>query len=508
MLLSDFLKNGATLQGKAGIGAINANDLLLINALGQLYPVSVSDNAAVGNAAASIVANTVLTNFALTTSAKKELFVNPVDGSYFLAAPYLTTNCGLTLFKYSSAGALLGSVIIDSTALTTQCPIISQLSNGNLCVSWAFYPTSPGLYFAIVDTNLNIVVAKGASIGAIASQYYDQIALTGGGFAVALPMPGGTNLAIYTNTGGVTFASTLIPSTPTTGQAISMAQLSSGNIAIAINSGVAASALGHVIRTVAGVAVLAYTVLDTATSAGNVYPAISTMTGFYCCAIGDGTQVVGSVLNNAGALQGGAFTGPSGSGGTTGSGGVAVVNDGVNFWAVYNTTTATIQGVAMLPTSGTGFVSTPWTTAGSLGSFNIFLERGVIVVVGTSTNHVLNLLSSGKALLFSSANNLAGLTSALVTARPSGDFSFVMFNVATTCNFGVQKYMNAAVVGIAQTTIAAGNANLLVPYSMGPGGYPCNPTLGTVGKGFDHSATNLIGNKGTILGNSASLKGI
>ena len=56
--LSDFQRNSTTLRAKAGVNAIAQNDLLLLNTAGHLYPVSVTDNAAVGKAGGVIIPTT------------------------------------------------------------------------------------------------------------------------------------------------------------------------------------------------------------------------------------------------------------------------------------------------------------------------------------------------------------------------------------------------------------------------------------------------------------------
>jgi len=138
-------------------------------------------------------------------------------------------------------------------------------------------------------------------------------------------------------------------------------------------------------------------------------------------------------------------------------------------------------------------------------------ERGFLVVmqyVGT-TGQIYQLTAAGVATLFTSISlSLGGGGGTYLVLKAVGDFSVFIGQENGVSSFTVQKYLNTAIVGVSQSTIPAGNAGTIIPYSMGPGGYPCNGVLGSVGKGFNHSATNVIGNTGTILGNSAAFAGI
>lgn len=500
MLLSDYLKNGVTLQGVAGVAAINSNDLLLLNAQGNLYPVAVADMAATANAGAALVPSTLLqTSAGLNATVHREVFVSPIDGGIYAAYPHMASNCGMTLVKYTPAGVLVRSVIVVSaTSSQLNNPIITQLSNGNILVVAGILGTPSSVYYAVYDQNLNQVVAP-VSYATATTLGVDAIALVGGGFAIAYPAATGVCLAIFTNAGGVVYAGTAITGSPTAGVSVRMLQLSNGNLAFAINSSVANKALGHAISTLAGATVLAYTALGNATSAGSVYPTIAQMNGFYAVAVGDGTNNVCYVLNNGGAVQGAPY-----SVANTNTASIFLFSDGIGFWLVYASSTAA-NAIVYVPTAGAGYV----VNLTGINCFTAFLDRGLIVITGTAGTAYTFKLSAGATGVVS---RLADVTFTgnfgQQTIVPGGDFTLACFSWPGNIYLAVYKYMSAVVVGVSQMTVPANSAGTIVPYSMGPGGYPCNPVNGTVGKGFDHSAAVINGNKGAILGSAVSLKGI
>lgn len=501
MLLSDYLKNGSTLQGVAGSAAINTNDLLLLNAIGNLYPVAVSDLAATANAGAALMASTLVqsTNN-LTSTGHKEVFVSPIDGGVYLAYPQLANNSGLTLVKYTAAGALVKSVPLIGTAnALLNNPVITQLSNGNILVAAAISASGPGIYYAVFDQNLNQVFAA-TNYATPNTVYVDAIALSGGGFALAYPMGTGIFRAIFDNAGNQVTAGAAINGSPIAGGAVKMAQLSNGNIAYAINSSTAGQALGYAITTAAGAGVVNYTVLNSATSAGSVYPAIAQMAGFFACIHGDGANTKGYVINNAGAVQGGSY-----SVANTNTSPVSAFSDGAGFWFAF-ASSSSAHAIVYAPTTGVGYVVN---TTNVINYFTAFIDRGFIVMMGT-TNLVVTykLNANGLGTVSRLADVALTGTFGQQTIVPGGDFTLACFSWTNNMYLGLYKYMSAAIVGVSQVAVAANSSGTAVPFSMGPGGYPCNQVNGTIGKGFDHSATNIIGNKGAILGQSASLKGI
>lgn len=502
--LSDYLGGGASLTGLAGAEAINANDLLELTQDGSLIPVKISDYAAIANAG-QLVAPTTVQAYSLSGSVKKEAFACS-DGTFIFVTPSSTSNTVPIVSKYSASGALLASYTLDTTNSPVYAPCIQQLSNGNLVVAWLLLATGPNtVRFAVLSPNLAVIVAP-VTVTTVADAYsysLDMISLAAGGFALSYCMPTGVFLAIYGNNGAVVSAGTLVSGSPAAGSstaklAVQTAQLSNGNIAIAINSQHAGYALGHAIYTNAGAMVLAYTVLDSATSAGGQLPKISALPGYYCCGILDGTNAFAVVLNNAGVIQGAPFTVPDTNVDSVNTQAGKLLNNGTNFWYILGTM------IIFIPVAGAGFITNTLTVSPG-ADFDAFIESSEIVVGIPSNVYVFKTTSQGAVSLSAS---IADTVIAWVKMVSFGDKAFAKCSVDTNCIFTIKKYENTAIVGISQTTVAANNAGTVVNYSMGTGGYSCNAIGGTVGKGFDHSASNIIGNKGTILGNSVALAGI
>jgi len=495
--LSQIIKNGQTLQAPAGPLAINQNDLVALGGSPvQLYSVNAADYAAVASAGSTPVAMTTYSSYGCNnTGVRNQIVVNAADGSIFIADAYLSGSGGLEVWKYSLAGAALANVIIDVTANATTAPQIVQLANQNFAVMWV---NTNNVYFAILDQYLNIVVAK-TLIGATGVNPGPNpylLALSGGGFAVTYTIPGapgGVYLAILTNAGAVTYGPQAIPGTASQnsgtslGAAARTAQLSNGNIAVAIldsNTHI----LGFAIYTVAGALAVAYTALSGAT-AGSVagYPEISVLNGVFCVSTGvnvNAATAAAYVLSNGGVVQGAPFTFAGANFSSR------LINDGVNFWFQYGTT------MVKVPVNGAGYVSTALTAGGEM-----FFERGLIVVATGSAANVYSIGASGNVWLVSSA----ALTSGSQVKAGIGDFCAIGMN---TGKFNITKYLNASVLGLAQNAVAAGNAGTMVSINEGPGGYICNAILGTPGKAYNHSTAPIVGNQGTMFNSSVTMKGI
>ena len=376
------------------------------------------------------------------------------------------------------------------------------MSNGNILVSWCFQGgANAGTWFAIYDQLLNqVVVPTKISTNPI---YHDSLPLVGGGFAFAFQGAGGMQVGIYSNAGAVVSALVDVTGSPTTGGAPRLSQLSNGNIAIAICSTVAAKALGHAIVTAAGGAVLNYTVLGVATVAATTWPEIVAANGFYACAITDGASTKAYVLNNAGALQGSPFSVANTNVEAAFNKIIRLLTDGTIFWLVYAGSGG--SAIVYMPTSGNGYVSN---ASVSMSNGDVFLDRGNIVIA-TASNIAPYLIGANGVVSALATSTVLSLTPYII-AKAAGDFTVMICsgNQASGMQFGLTKYQNASIVGISQAAVASGNGGTPVSFSMGPGGYPCNQLLGTLTKAFDHTATNVIANKGVMLGTSTSLKGI
>lgn len=477
MQLSNYL--GATIQVQAGPLAIAAGDLVEISGTPpQLYPAKVTNYAGVNVALSTVVAAVTAKSGGIgATSNRKEAYQGP-DGSIYTVGTNSVSTTGCTIARYSPAGKLLAWNDLVTSQICHAAGIL-PLSNGNLAIVWNSSSAQPWSY-AIVDLNLKTIVAR-TTVEAIANNdaAFHGIALSGGGFAVSYGKAGGLYLAIYTNTGTVTLAPTLIASTPTANPCPKLAQLSNGNIAVVLSSTTGSQALGYAIHTSAGAASVAYTVLDTASAASLFPPDISVLTGFFAVTTNDGTNTVAYVLSNAGVVQGSAY---SASNSVTTPNSSQMLNDGSVFWLVFFASGSLLNVISM-PTTGTNYVTSSLSSA-SLQQMSCAIDRGTLAVVATTNLYVTTLLSTGATGPFTSSSSVLPTSNYMNAVIACGDgciFMMAATGTDTLVNFGVQKIVATSIAGVAQQAVAAGNAGTLVSVSYGPGAYNINPLVGSAG---------------------------
>lgn len=534
---------GRTLTGAFGAGTISQgvfnlkaganisqNDALELGPDGKAYPVQVTDYAAVANvnygtpqtnaATGQIVAQTQVVA-AQTTAYYRQAVLNGADGSIYTVTANAPGPAGVLLSKYSAAGALLAQAIAEPTAA-----FVAQqaffLNNGNICV----FANSPGVggtpSFWIYDPNL--VQIKGmtslpeTSIG----PYGQAVALSGGGFAIVYQQnanPLLSRLVAYDNAGNVVLAPvTIWTRTGTTGmQFHRMAQLSNGNLVIAVSSTNTVSSIGlyHGIVTTGGASVLAFTNLDPIGSgSAGLIPEISVTADYYAVSRANGTNQLAWVFDNTGTLRGSGFSAPTTIG--TGMNTTKLVTDGTQFWMIWPRSSDSKEVLTKLPTTGTGYVTTALAGTGFYNlAVDAFCENGLIAAVALSSAAanppllwVINAMSG--QLVSQSVTNIGSTSSTggqYQRVIPGGDFSFIcLYDYASTAstNLCVGKYANTAVMGVAQAFAAP---NALVPCAGIAGGYAANYIKGSPSKTFDNSATNIYGNKGALLNYGVVLKG-
>ena len=495
------------LRAKAGPIAINPNDVVALGGFPVgLYPVQVSDYAAVGQAGNSAVALTTYSSFGTSqTTTRNQIYVDPANGDFFIADAYLSGTTGCQIWKYNSAGTLLGSQILDtSTAGSANSVQMAVLSNGNLVVLWANVNLPYSLYFSVLDKSLNFVVTKTkiADAGVNPSSNPHLISLTAGGFAVTFCTAAvGSYITIRDSAGNVVKAPTLIPgiavpsSGDVSGPRFKMAQLSNGNIAVAVLNTSAANQLQYCIYDVTGNSVFGYTTLVSGTGSGsnNGFPEISVMPGYFCLA-NAGAKIY--VVNNAGAIQGGAITSsPSNSGF-----GSVLINDGTYFW--FGTFESSGNaGFWLSRISLAGVIVSTKTTAGD-GCKDMFFDRaGALIMCSGSNAYVFQINPNGTPSLMSSAP----FTMANQVVGNIGDFCAIGLQPG---KFNIVKYLSASLLGISLKAVAANSAGTLVEVNAGPGGFITNEIRGSIAKAYDHSAVPIAGNKGSLYLHSITLKGI
>ena len=509
-------------------GAINANDIVQLSPDGRAYPIECTDYAAVANctygtnqtnaATGLIVAQTqvVATN---PIAHYRQALLRGDDGSIYTFTAQSTSG-GLTLSKYSASCILLAKVDVETSTNQYYSHQMFFLSNGNICVFAARasgYPTS----FAIYDTNL-MAIKSLTTIATAASVYSSACALAGSGFAVVF-QPSATQplsqLCTYDNAGNAVLPATAIwTRTGTSGvQFHQMAQLSDGNLVVTVGSANTGSSIGlfHGVVTTSGGSVLAFSNLSTETP--YFIPELSVLDGYYAVSTICGTQQKAFVFANTGVLQGVPFTGDA-SGSTISR--QKLLNDGSNFYLLWPRNSDSKEVLTKIPVTGTGYITTDVTLAG-ISQFSTFIdafcERGLIVVVSqnpaTNAIPVLWVIDASTGTLLSKSGTSFGVLPGSGSGQyhrvvPGGDFSFICmyeYTGAASTNLFVGKYASTAILGIAQQSANGGN---LVRVAGVLGAYAANYARGTASKAFDHSATNVNGNKGTLLNYGCVLKGL
>lgn len=507
------LSQSNVMTGKASRFGVLINDALVANYSGQVFPLQTSHyvgpvaGSGGANAASVLVSATNYGNGATTSpvsDSRNAFFVSPVDGSIYLCSFFDSGNTGLRISKYSAMGALLNFNVIDAGATATSAPNLIPLSNGNVAVVWGRNASTP--FFAILDSGLQTLVAATAIGGTSSGGSWSihAVPLSGGGFAAILSTTTAAPfMFIATNAGAVTYGPTAVSGAGIAATHNRIAQLSSGDIAVAMISSTAAKSIAHAIFSVTGTAVLAYTVLDAATGVGGAQSAvdISVLPGFYCVfAIQASGIYEGFVLNNAGALQGAKF---SQSGGTA-NGAVRVNNDGVKFWAIFpGVASGNLATLASMPTSGTGFVTTQ--TAQAFIAADMIVERDILTFSVSSNSTVWQLNTNGTATVVSTAVSTSGVGGS--SLRAGGDFTIVVLQGTGAPVFGVFRYMDIALLGISRQTVAPNNAGTVVAIAVGPLAAQINPVAGVPSRNYDHTGANIAGNKGTVQNNSLLVKG-
>lgn len=531
--LSGAFGAGAVSQGvfnlKAG-AAILQNDLVQLGPDGKAFPVKVTDYAAVSNltygtqqtsaATGQIVAATQIIA-GQTTAYYRQAVLQGTNGSIYTFTANAASNQGLLLNRYSASGGLISQTIVDGTTATYFAQQSFFLSNGNICVVAGGGPAGGKIYFAIYDTNLVQIVGLTALTEDVPALYFSAIALSSGGFAIVYQQttnPLLSRLVTYSNAGAAVLAPTTVwtRTGSSAAQQHKMAQLSNGNLAIAITSANTVSSMGlyHGIVTTGGASVLAFTNIDPS-SAASVAPDISVISGYYAISRHNGTAQLAFVFDNSGTLQGAGFSGVNGNGADSNKS--RLINDGTAFWLIWPRSSDGKQVITKIPTSGVGYSTTIITTSSNVNynlTFDAFAENGLIVGISQISGSqpvmwVVNTIT--QALVSPLGTQLTsggGTPDGYIRVIPGGDFSFItLFGYSTTAStqLCVGKYANTAVMGVAQ---GAAEAGILVPTATPSGGYSCNQLAGSPTKTFDHSTANIYGNKGAMLTYGVTLKGM
>ena len=503
--------------------SINENDLVQMGPDGKGYHVQATVEASVANCAygatqtnaatGTIVAQTQL-EAAATTSYYRQAIMRSSDGSVYAVA--YNTTYGAMLYKYSRYGVFLAKKSLDASAVTTNQ--ICELSNGYIVTVCGRNTGVTTL--SVFDQSLNTISAPFELPETAANAYCSVVTLAGGGFAVVYQMGGSpllSKLVVYNNTGTVVLSPTTIwTRTGTSGtQYHRVAQLSNGNLVVAVSSTNTGASIGlfHGVVTTAGVVVSAFSNIDTTSSAW--LPELSVMEGYYAISRANGTNQIAAVFNNGGAKQGNNFTSATTAGKSNTS--TKLLNGGSDFYLIWQRSPDSKVVLSKVPVTGTGYTSSDITASDISqydGFIDAFCDKKMIVGVTQGAESLMALWVADTITMSLVSKSVAKFGVSPVNSQdariiPGSDFSFICLythnGTPSSTNMYVGKYASSAILGVAKTSAASGQ---LVAVSGESGGHKINAIDGTTSVAFDHSSTPVIGNKGTLMRYGVTLKGV
>lgn len=525
---------GSILQSSQ-IGAgenVEKNDLLYLCGLsGKGHKVGITDYAAIGaltygtaqtNAASGqIIAQTSLDASWTDFNAVRPPVVAKTDGNIF-AVCCNSGGVGIKLNKLSVKGSLINSVVVAASG-GSKSHAAFELSNGNIAVVYEIVSGTADIYIAIYDEFLVEVKAPTmVASSPAASYYFGATQLSVGGFAILyqdLSSPLLSKIAVFDNTGTATVAAFTVWTRTGSSQKQYhvLAELSNGDLAFAISSTNTVSGMGlnYGVFTTAGVQVLAATQLSAVSIA--THPVMSVGVGYFAIARADGTDQKAWVINNAGAVQGSAFSSATTAGSPVAVVGckIAVLSDGTDFYLIWHRSSDSKCVLTKLPIAGTGYVTTVITTSVTQYDFFVsaYYKDGYIVAAsmsGTASNvsPTLWVVDVSRCRLIDvdgtsfgavpGAQNSANL--AIIDGKDRAFISSYSYNNVASTNLCAGKWASTVVLGVCVDSAAK---NSSVAIASKSGAYKINSINGSPNKSFDMTSNAMIGSKGLIVAGGA-----
>ena len=189
------------------------------------------------------------------------------------------------------------------------------------------------------------------------------------------------------------------------------------------------------------------------------------------------------------------------------------MNDGTNYYGVYADSTVAQVRLVQVPAAGTSKVDMLLSSINPIGSLDAYLQANAVVwaVIRNDTQppeYGVNALD-GAVLTAAAAlgTNPAVSGSRTITAMDGGSSTLVSYfshSSTASCRIIRKKVFNTAIMGVADYAASAGQT-VGVLYTAGA--YRASGLNLSAPLTFDHLATNIPGNKGTLLPISAVLKG-
>ncbi len=334
--------SGGTFNLKAGMAA-TIKALMCLGPDGLAYPGETIDYAAKPNIGDACITTATVVAGTPAYYGRTNNVVQGANGDIFVGTANATNGYGFTVYRYLASGALANSLNIGVFGGLCYDPHMVKLSNGNIAATWS---DGVNLYYAVLSPTLAVVMGATVVSGIMSNQQHDMIALSGGGFMVSFTDKVTTTLtraAVFSNVGAVvTAVSTIFTWTAGAGGSgayVRLAELSNGNVVAAIQgSYTGGTYLGMMvgILTPAAAVAVAFTNIDTGLHTQP--PEVNAFGGAFCVARYDsGSQTLKTRVFNNVLVQQGATYAPTVSANTGGANTHRIINDGTNFWQVWNT---------------------------------------------------------------------------------------------------------------------------------------------------------------------------
>jgi hypothetical protein len=519
LLGSGSSSGGPTSAPKVGAVAISAGDTVAIGPRGKAFRANRTDYASVANKGSTVLAQTQVLDTAGTSYAATQQGRIPTakfsDGGIYAFLATITAGGSISgtmsAAKFNADGttrtATTPSYVNNNTSLdgirlailTNDLPVFLQ---GNITGG-----AGAGIY---VSYNGGANTAIGTTAALTASSTMDLIALSGGGYAIAIMDGGSAKLVIYDNTGTVVSALQTVGALASA-NVLRLAQLANGNIMVAGLNGSAGGGIYTAVYSVLGAVVTAWGVSQALVSYVTTMELVVTSAGIHAIVVNPtGTKVTGVVIPAAGGAATATYASTISI--TRAEFALRAFADATYVYITTNTAAvikATLAGVINATLTSTGSNSLTSVDACYDAANNVM----AIATQGATTASVTVVDLDSMVVV---GTSLALLTLASATAGASigiidlGDLfcGLVCDKLLTSHNqslITLAKYADTAILGGAAADAAVGS---LASVSTAPGFYGVGTGAvlkGAAEKPFNHAGASIPGVRGLVTNGGVSI---
>lgn len=509
-------------------GTIYEKSLVALVQNGKAYQGGNSDFVSVANQGSTALAETTLGSGLYTDETEQMTGRMPVlygNDAIYVVSPY-STNKGCKLYKYSTAGALLASVNVDTSGTYgMRGAQLAVMPNGNVVLLYMLSSGSGVCKAMVYDSNLGTVQTISFTALNGGGDYTPSLCgLSAGGFTVTYVYTGDNKLhvGVY-NSSGVQQGSDIIFTAASlwgSNGVVSLASVELSNGDVAVCGRIASGGYGFrmgIVRPSNQTVTLQDAQIITGNNTNERPQMVATSDGYF--AVTAYADTLGGVrclvFNNAGTLQGAGTT-------LTTSGWLncqtAFVYNNEMYVAWYKSSTTSVT-ITTLPKTGTGYANTEFSSIPNAGgtsaviatvkdNFLAITQRAnggnyplKYSIIDLSTMALIQAVASfGAAVTTSQVHHNSRLLDDCMLAVWYSDSSSAAVKIAMV------KVLDTCIMGVALNTVGPGSK---VTVDIAAGVKGLSQTLrGSLAKQFDHSTADLYGNKGSILPGAVILRGM